>query len=198
VEDVQEAIIHPIQAIGFILVPNRKRTVTISQVSEMIREIPKQIASVGVFQNPTLSEIDKAVTIGLAMIQLHGQESAYFCQEIKERWGVPIVKVFSENNIDQIPSYQGLIGIVLLDHAAGGLGKKIDWSLIPVVKHYVNQIGVPLWIAGGLNENNIADLYLKYDINGVDLSSGIETDGTKDKRKMTALIERMERDGKIG
>jgi phosphoribosylanthranilate isomerase len=167
------------------------------QVAKMLPVIPNHIDAVGVFQNPSLEEISKAIGIGFKMIQLHGQESPSFCQQIKQRWDIPIVKVFPISKIEEIPSYKNYMDIILLDHAAGGAGVPIDWSRIPTAKEIADQNRMPLWIAGGLNETNIADLYQNYEIDGIDLSSGIETDGQKDRQKMLEIIERMDRHGKV-
>jgi phosphoribosylanthranilate isomerase len=182
---------------GFILVPDRKRTISFIQLAAMIPLIPKQIEKVGVFQNPTLEEVHNAISLGLTMIQLHGQESPAFCQQIKESQQISIVKVFSEKDIQKIPLYQGFIDVVLLDHSAGGMGTTIDWSYIPAAKQLANQLKLPLWVAGGLNESNIEILIRDYEVDGIDLSSGIETDGKKDKKKMNKIIERMKQHDKV-
>jgi phosphoribosylanthranilate isomerase len=197
IEDAKFAATLPIQAIGFILVPDRKRTVSLEQVAEILPNIPKHIQTVGVFQNPSLVEVSEAIAIGLMMIQLHGQESPSFCQQIKQRWDIPIIKVFPESKIEEISFFINYIDIILLDHAAGGAGVPIDWSRIPSAKAIADQNSVPLWIAGGLNETNIADLYHNYEIDGIDLSSGIEIDGQKNNQKMIEIIERMDRHGKV-
>jgi phosphoribosylanthranilate isomerase len=193
IEEVKFAATLSIQAIGIILVPNRRRTVSLEQLSEMLAVIPASIERVGVFQNPTLEEVDKAVSLGLSMVQLHGQESPAFCQQVKEHWDIPIMKVFATSQIQEIPAFKDTIDKVLLDHAAGGLGKQIDWSYIPQAKKAVTPYQFPLWVAGGLNEKNIQSLCNNYEIDGVDLSSGIESDGKKDKQKMLRLLERMNR-----
>ncbi len=174
------------------MVPDRRRTVTLMEVEKMIGNIPKHISSVGVMQNPTLEEVLDIFQSGLSMVQLHGTESPAFCRQIKtQRLVAPIIKVFTESTLSTIPSYHGVIDIVLLDHQGGGAGVPIDWTIIPKTKKYTDQIGVPLWIAGGLDESNIATLCNQYEIDGVDLSSGIEVNGIKDEAKMRGIMERM-------
>jgi phosphoribosylanthranilate isomerase len=158
----------------------------------MIDHIPEHISSVGVMQNPTLVEVMKVLRSGLSMIQLHGTESPAFCQQIKDyRVDTPIIKVFTESTLSSLSSYQGVIDIVLLDHQGGGAGVPIDWTIIPKAKEFADRIRVPLWIAGGLDESNLATLCHQYKIDGVDLSSGIEVNGIKDEAKMRGIIERM-------
>nr|WP_281170810.1 phosphoribosylanthranilate isomerase [Shimazuella kribbensis] len=196
-DDVKTAVSHAVSAIGFILVPDRKRTISLLQLTSMIPLIPKQIEKVGVFQNPTLEEVNNAASLGLSMVQLHGQETPAFCQQIKKNKQIPIIKVFSEKEIQKIPLYEGYIDVVLLDHSAGGTGTTIDWSCIPVAKQLTERLQLPLWIAGGLNESNIENLIRDYEIDGIDLSSGIETNGKKDTQKMNKIIERMKQHDKI-
>lgn len=187
----------PIDAIGFILVPDRRRTVSLDEVVEMLEHIPSHIASVAVMQNPTFEEVIRVYETGVSMIQLHGQESPDFCKQIRDRFDLPIIKVFAEDNFATIPFFQGTIDIALLDHAGGGAGIPIDWTLIPQAKKLANQIDVPLWVAGGIKDDNISELYNNYEIDGIDLSSGIEVDGIKDQSKMRAIIERMEQCAKV-
>jgi phosphoribosylanthranilate isomerase len=186
---VKQAVKLPIDALGFILVSGRRRTVTLSQVAKWLPIIPTRIASVGVFQNPTLEEVKEAIDVGLTAIQLHGQETVDFCRQVKMYADIQLIKVFSTHSLEKIASYRSYIDVVLLDHATGGVGKPIDWDCIPQTKQITEANDLPLWIAGGLDENNVANLCATYSINGIDLSSGIETDGTKDERKMKAIIE---------
>lgn len=186
---VQQAVKLPIAALGFIFVPGRRRTVTLTQVADLLPLIPKEIASVGVFQNPTLDDVCKAVDIGVTAIQLHGQESVTFCKQVKALGDIQVIKVFSTDSLQEIALYQSCIDVVLLDHAAGGVGKPIDWHCIPQAKQIATENDLPLWIAGGLGENNVAKLCATYPIDGIDLSSGIETEGVKDEHKMKAIIE---------
>jgi phosphoribosylanthranilate isomerase len=186
----------PIDALGFILVPGRRRTVSLEKVGEMLSHLPRQIPSVGVLQNPTFEEVEKAIETGLSMIQLHGAESPDFCQGIKEKFDIPIIKVFTECQLSTILSYKGMIDIVLLDHSGGGVGLPINWKQIPHAREFAVQLGVPLWIAGGLNEANIQGLCSQYAIDGIDLSSGIEVDGKKNEAKMRKIVERMEQYGR--
>ncbi|MCH5585450.1 phosphoribosylanthranilate isomerase [Shimazuella sp. AN120528] len=197
IEEVEFASTLPIQAIGFILVPNRKRTVSLEQLAYLLPIIPDSIWRVGVFQNPSLEEVGNAVSLGLSMVQLHGQESPAFCKQVKESWQIPIIKVFSETQLQEIPSYKDVMDIVLLDHASGGKGELIDWSYIPQAKRVTESLHLPLWIAGGLNESNIDNLYSNYELDGVDLSSGIESNGRKDNQKMIKLVERMKKHDKV-
>ncbi|SDC40788.1 phosphoribosylanthranilate isomerase [Paenibacillus sp. UNCCL117] len=91
--------------------------------------------------------------------------------------------------------YLGAIDGVLLDTLdpvyGGGSGHAFDWSAIPPYLAWCRQAGLPLLVAGGLQPGNVGALLERFAPSGVDVSSGVETDGVKDISKITRFVERV-------
>ena len=150
---------------------------------------------VGVFVNLTTDEVNHiAYQCLLDYVQLSGDESWDYCREIEK----PIIKVIhitaSKTNKDiltEIENGYRMLDkhrlICLLDtqvgEAYGGTGQAFDWQLAVEVSDRF-----PVIIAGGLNENNIGQLVQKIKPWGVDISTGVETDGVKDIGKIKSFI----------
>jgi phosphoribosylanthranilate isomerase len=212
--DMLASITHlPIAHIGFVFAKS-KRQVTAEQAGEMIQYL-KRIAlngvsvplTVGVFVNPDEEELERILqTAPLDVVQLHGQETPDFCGLVKGRFGVQVFKAVSlqksnaadlsyEEVAEQLDPYLDTIDAVLLDTYdpiyGGGSGKTFAWEYIPVYQEWANGAGVKLLVAGGLLPDNVTQLLSEYQPDGVDVSSGVETDGVKDVAKITAFVERV-------
>lgn len=91
--------------------------------------------------------------------------------------------------------FAGAIDALMLDtydaRTTGGTGRTFGWSVIPRYREWAERTGVPLIVAGGLNANNVAELLENYRPHGVDVSSGVETNGEKDIQKITEFVERV-------
>ena len=115
------------------------------------------------------------------MVQLHGGEAEDDIARLRRLTDRPIIKAFRIETADDIKAAnQSTADYILLDSGAG-TGTVFDWSL-------VNSIGRPYFLAGGLDADNVADAVKALRPFAVDVSSGIETDGLKDKAKMAAFI----------
>jgi phosphoribosylanthranilate isomerase len=200
----------PIDQVGFIFAPSR-RQVTPKQAGEMIALLKSAYAehnsaapqSVGVFVNPTQDLISETMAKApLDIIQLHSPEPVEFCQWIKETFDVMIYKVISVSESSQIQqqlrllqSYAGVVDAILLDTydpiVGGGTGKTFSWHCITEYLAWTKQRGLQLIVAGGLDEENVAQLIADYHPDGVDISSGVETDGSKDPLKIKQFVERV-------
>ncbi|WP_248925438.1 phosphoribosylanthranilate isomerase [Paenibacillus hamazuiensis] len=192
----------PIDHIGFIFAKSR-RQVTPEQVGEMIRtyrgERPDGTPLMfGVFVNPSFEQLEMTLAEApLDVVQLHGEETPEFCRKVKETLGVKVYKVFSvteetgSSPREQLEIYLGSIDGILLDTAGGGTGKTFDWERIPDYLPVTREAGIPLIVAGGLHADNVAELLSRYRPDGVDISSGVETDGVKDVSKITTFVERV-------
>jgi phosphoribosylanthranilate isomerase len=213
-----EAAAHlPIDHIGFVFAKS-KRQVTPEQAGELIRYMRENQSSgaavpdaVGVFVNPTQEELIHTLKVApLDIVQLHGQETPEFCRWVKEHLQVQVFKVMSVQRSDKaIPSitlisvqldpYLGAIDGLLLDTHdpiyGGGSGVPFAWDCIPVYKSWTQAAGIKLLVAGGLSPENVSELVEAYNPDGVDVSSGVETDGVKDIHKIAAFVERVKHCG---
>ncbi|WP_166239390.1 phosphoribosylanthranilate isomerase [Paenibacillus turpanensis] len=169
--------------------------------------VPK---TVGVFVNPAYEELLHVIdTAGLDIAQLHGSEPPEFCSRVKQaRPSVRLVKVLpvqlgdtellTEEAVEaQLAPYAAEVDGFMLDThdpvTHGGTGQAFSWDKIPPYLHWCRSRGIPLWVAGGLHADNVAGLIEAYGPDGVDVSSGVETDGVKDKSKVKQFVERVKR-----
>lgn len=167
--------------IGFVFAESRRR-VTDEQAAQLRVRLSPGIQAVGVFVNDVPEHIASLTNRGVIdLIQLHGGESTEYIQHLRTMTAAPIiyvVRVGERDNIKQAKNYP--VDFILLDtyikNAYGGSGRAFDWSLI-------GEVGKPYFLAGGLNESNIARA-MQTGAYALDLSSGIETDGVKDAEKM--------------
>jgi phosphoribosylanthranilate isomerase len=187
--------------IGFIFTTVSKRYVSPQQVTQWMEDYPfLQKKAVGVFLNQEIEEVKDIIRMtGIQMIQLHGQESAAYAQELKD--GISIWKVLpvEQGKVKDFKRYVGVVDALLLDTQvkgqSGGTGQRFDWSIIPEIKRMASQRNIPLWIAGGITPENVEELVSKYPLDGIDLASGVETNGAKDRDKIKALLRGVERYG---
>lgn len=165
--------------IGFVFAESR-RQVTLSKAEELKERLCSGILSAGVFVNAELGEITAVCRAGiLDIIQLHGSESQDYIDRLRQRTGLPVIKAVSvtpgiapaEQNADYF----------LFDQGKGGTGKAFDWSLIP-------KTDKPFFLAGGLTPQNIRTAIEQVRPYGVDLSSGVETQGVKDREKILQAV----------
>lgn len=140
-------------------------------------------------------------TTGIRRIQLHGHEGPELINELRKTYGeyLEIWKVVhvEKNQVQNVEPFLGLADVILLDTKvggkSGGTGQTFDWSIIPIIQGMLKPYHIPLIIAGGITPDNIASLR-EYEIDGVDLASGVETDLKKDRSKIVNMILGVKRD----
>ncbi len=195
----------PIDEIGFVFAKSKRQIAPeaaaslVQQVSELRAAGDRPPRAVGVFVDPAIEALQEVLaSVRLQVVQLHGQESPEHCRIIRESLGVQVWKVFgirggSEEKaaLDRLTPYAGAIDAAMIDTAGGGTGSAFDWSVMDDYKAAAANIGVPLYVAGGLHADNVQDLIRQYQPDGVDVSSGVETDGMKDAAKIMKFVERV-------
>jgi indole-3-glycerol phosphate synthase/phosphoribosylanthranilate isomerase/anthranilate synthase/indole-3-glycerol phosphate synthase/phosphoribosylanthranilate isomerase len=142
---------------------------------------------VGIFVNEEADFINDIVEqIGLHFVQLHGDESPEFCERIKR----PVIKglrLNGESDLIKIAAFTETAWRILLDTPTvkwGGTGETHDWNLARLVAQQM-----PIFLAGGLTPENVAEAIRRVRPWGVDVSSGVETQGHKDPAKIRAFIQ---------
>lgn len=208
--EVLKSMIHlPVDYIGFVFAPSRRR-ITSDRAIELIAELSnwktaKVPMTVGVFVNPTLEELRELLSVvALDVIQLHGQETPTFCQEVGQAF--PYIQVWKalsvidkdheeSSNTYNLDNYAGAVNAILLDTydplQSGGSGRTFGWDQLPNYQEIAARHDLPLFVAGGLHPGNVGELLDTYAVYGVDVSSGVESDGIKDIAKITAFVERV-------
>ena len=181
-EDVKYAASLGAGFIGFILSERFKRFVKPEDVASFRKFVPASTKTVGVFvDEPEDYVIGCAKTAKLDMIQLHGNEDDGYINDIKEKTGLPVIKMVKPvSESDIIAARHCVADLILLDSGAGGTGKVFDWSL-------AEKLGRDYILAGGLTPENVGEAVESLKPFAVDVSSGVETEGIKDFSKMKAF-----------
>ena len=167
---------------GMILSSGFRRSVSAETAAAIRAALDPQIPAVGVFVDAPAADIAAFVTSGIIQIvQLHGHEDAAYLAALRQMTDVPVWQAFRIRNAEDVrQAEQSAADTVLLDSGTG-TGKAFDWSLL-------SGITRPYFLAGGLNPENAADAVGTLHPAGVDVSSGVETDGRKDFQKMRAFV----------
>jgi indole-3-glycerol phosphate synthase/phosphoribosylanthranilate isomerase len=188
---------------GLVFAPS-KRQVTVDQAKILVEELHRgyakkygsdtehdkndTIKTVGVFVNET---VDNLVTIAneanLDAVQLHGDEDEAFIQSLKERTNVEIWKAVQIRSAADVEKWIDSSADILLFDAyhkdeRGGTGEVFDWSSLDAFER-------PFMLAGGIDSTNVARAIRTVRPYGIDISSGIETNGVKDDEKITAFTK---------
>ena len=181
---------------GLVFAPS-KRQVTVEQAKILIEELHKQcinhydtkvVKTVGVFVNET---VDNLVTIAneanLDAVQLHGDEDETFIQSLKERTNVEVWKAIQIRSAADVEKWiDSSVDMLLFDayhkDERGGTGEVFDWSSLDAFER-------PFMLAGGIDSTNVARAIRTVRPYGIDISSGIETNGVKDDEKITAFTK---------
>jgi phosphoribosylanthranilate isomerase len=184
--------------IGLVFAPSRRRVSAKKalQIVKAIHRLRPRPDIVGVFANSTTEEVNRiADYCNLDWVQLSGDETWHYCQQIER----PVIKTIhvlttktTEEIVDEITEGHRLLPdgklICHLDSkvgdAYGGTGQTFNWQLAKEVSSRFSVI-----IAGGLTPDNVGQLVKEVQPWGVDVSTGIETDGRKDVTKITAFIQ---------
>jgi len=188
--DIQAANAARPDYIGFVFAKSR-RQVGCEQAKALKRLLDPGIQTVGVFVNAPLEEILCLGREGIIQaVQLHGDENAAYMQTLKKQLRVPVIRAVRVRSAERTRAAERLpCDFLLLDtfqpDTYGGSGKRFDWSLIPPLKK-------PYFLAGGLNMQNIRQAAALHPY-CLDVSSGAETDGRKDRDKMIKLVDMIRR-----
>ena len=186
---------------GLVFAPS-KRQVTVDQAKTLVEELHKQytkrynngaeqsnndeIKTVGVFVNETLDNLVSIATeANLDVVQLHGDEDEAFIQSLKERTNVEVWKAVQIRSAADAEAWIDSSADMLLFDAyhkdeRGGTGEVFDWSCL-------DEFERPFMLAGGIDSTNVARAIRTVRPYGIDISSGIETDGVKDDEKIKAF-----------
>lgn len=185
-DDAAEAVRLGAWAVGLIHFDRSPRHVEPAVAAEIGAAFRRKCEVVGVFVNPTLAEVDRAVEdAGLTMVQLNGAEGASFCAEVARRTGVKVIKaihVASAADVHAAEAYR--TDFHLFDKRGkglwGGTGESFDWGLLRG-----HRSDVPDILAGGLRPENVAYAIEVTQPYAVDVASGVEVEpGRKDHAAM--------------
>ena len=179
-EAVETAVSAGADYIGFVFAPS-KRQVTLEQATELAKLIPSDVKKIGVFVSPSRTELLEAIEkVGLDLVQVHSRVA----DDLFDDLPCASIQAVQVDGNGHVPSSQA--DYLLFDAPVAGSGQTFDWGQLDTT-----ELAQPFFIAGGLNEDNVARAIQHFTPFAVDVSSGVETDGQKDHEKIIRFIERV-------
>lgn len=173
---------------GFVFADS-KRQITVEEAKILRQHLDKEIQTVGVFVDAEISFITTLVEEKIIdCIQLHGSEDNRYINTLKAKVKAPIIKAIRVTSPEDAEKKTGA-DLILYDayhkKLNGGTGETFNWNLL-------NGKNDNYFLAGGLNSGNIQEVIQKLNPYAVDISSGVETDGYKDKAKLEEFVKKIQ------
>jgi phosphoribosylanthranilate isomerase len=187
VEDALVAAYAGAHAVGMIFHAGSPRLISHETARRVVDALPAFVTPVALFVDASKAEVQRVIDeVRPQLLQFHGEEAAEFC----ESFDVPYIKAAKvRRGVDLLqyarryPSAKGLLLDAFVDGSHGGTGSTFDWGLIP------DQLPLPVILAGGLHQDNVADAIRRVRPWAVDVSSGVEAaKGIKDAARIAAFI----------
>jgi phosphoribosylanthranilate isomerase len=181
---------------GFVFFPPSPRNLGPARAGELIAGLAPDVTPVGVFADPTDDQLEAVLAAApLCLIQLHGKETPARAGEIKDRFGLPVMKAVPVAGPDDVARAEGYVGSVdwlMFDAKApetatrpGGNALSFDWELLAAA-----DWPLPWMLSGGLDADNLAQAAQVSGARVVDVSSGVEDrPGVKNPEKIRAFLE---------
>ena len=175
--------------IGFVFAEISKRKVSALEASKLKSKLDPEIKAVGVFLDDKLDFVASMLNLGIVdVVQLHGSEDEEYIEKVRKITNKPIIKAFIIRSEEDVKRAERSTADYILLDGGKGEGRAFDWSLLKEIKR-------PYFLAGGLNPDNVGDAVKALKPFAVDVSTGIETDGVKDREKMTAFANTVREEG---
>ncbi len=194
-ETLDVALLAGADMVGFVFFPPSPRHIGLEAARELGKQAKGRATKVALTvdaDDATLANIVEALAPDI--LQLHGKESVARLRDIKQTFGLPVMKalpVETAADLAALPGYAAVADRILFDARApreatrpGGLGAVFDWRLLAKL-----DLTLPYMVSGGLNADNVAEAVRVTRAGGVDVSSGVESKpGVKDPEMIRAFI----------
>ena len=183
--------------VGFAFFAKSPRAVTPPQAAPLIVAVPAAVTPVGLFVDADDDAVAAGAAAGVKMLQLHGAESPDRVADVKQQFGLPVMKVLAvatAADLEQADAYAGVADWLMFDAKPppgatrpGGNAVPFDWSIL---KGWTSPL--PWMLAGGLDVDNVAAAVAQTGATCVDVSSGVEdAPGVKNPAKIAAFLARV-------
>lgn len=188
-QDIAAANLWKPEYIGFVFYQKSARYVSPEKAKTLKKQLLPGIQAVGVFVNAPPAFIARLLDEEIIdAAQLHGQENLQYLRTLRSLTDKPLIQAIQiRSREDLCKAADSTADFLLLDSGAG-TGRTFDWNLL----HSIRQ---DYFLAGGLDAQNVADAIRLLHPYGVDISSGIETNGQKDNEKMAAFVAAVRKRG---
>lgn len=181
-QDIQAANRLKPDFVGFVFAPKSRRYISPQQARALKELLNPEIQAVGVFVDERAETVAQLLNSGVIdLAQLHGEEDGAYMGRLRALTSKPLIQAFRVKSEGDIRRAQDSGADYILLDSGAGTGTVFDWELL-------RQARRPYFLAGGLDASNVAAAVAQLKPYGVDVSSGIETDGYKDGDKMAAFV----------
>ena len=182
-EDIVAVNRHGADFAGFVFFEKSKRYVDPYKANELISLLRTDIKPVGVFMDEPLDNVVRIARItGVEMVQLHGHESEEYVEYVKRTLDRPVIKAYKASEEGALEKAANSAADYVMIDSGAGTGKKFDWSILKDFKR-------DYFLAGGLDPDSVCEAIRMLEPFAVDVSSGVETDGIKDEKKIAEFIK---------
>lgn len=185
-ESAEVAVSTGADFMGFVFVPGSRRFIKTDVAKHIIEQLRRKIKTVGVFKNQPIEKVNQISSLlNLDYVQLHGEETSDYCNQVSTK----VIKAFPlKSNFDTHKILENMkeyaVDYFLVDREKQSEGEMLN---LQKVREIANKFSVIF--AGGLNPDNVKDIIEIVKPAGVDVVSGIETDGFEDKEKIKKFIK---------
>ena len=181
--------------VGFVFAPKSRRYVEPRQAARLRELLNPAIKTVGVFVRAEEKEAARLTKEGVIdLIQLHGNETEDYIRRLRMMTDRPLIKAFSMDCPGGLEEMKACTAdFLLLDSGPGGTGRRLDWE--QMAEEGYGSLKKPWFLAGGLTPENVEEAIELLRPWGVDVSSGIETEGKKDENKMAVFTVAVRKEG---
>ncbi len=173
---------------GFVFAASRRRVLP-TTARQLRDRLDAAIPAVGVFVNAPIGDIRRLAADGIVQyVQLHGQEDDAYIADLKAELtavrATPIIKAIRVDAPEDVArALRWPVDFLLFDNGVGGTGQSFNWS-------WLRAADRPYFLAGGVNADNVQTA-LAFRPFALDISSGVETDGAKDRTKILQFVRRV-------
>jgi len=187
-EDARAAADLGVDALGFVFHPKSPRYIEPAAAADIIKRLPPLVTAVGVFVDEDINILHSITGLaGLNAVQLHGVESAHYCESLAPIKCIKGIRLGSKQDLEKIEEYPSEVGILLDSFESGvpgGTGKTFDWEWAAQARR-----SRPIILSGGLGPHNVGQAIMLVHPYAVDASSALEDEpGIKDRDKMAAFV----------
>lgn len=193
---ISAAVFGGARYVGFIFYPRSPRHVGLDRAAALAAMVPSTVIRVGVVVD--IADADLAALleqVRLDMLQLHGKEPPERVAEIRQRFGLPVIKaapIYTADDLRRARRYEAVADRLLFDAKApaganrpGGNAISFDWSLL---KDFACPL--PWFLAGGVTAGNVARAVRESGAAAIDISSGVETaPGVKSAERIRQFLQ---------
>jgi phosphoribosylanthranilate isomerase len=175
-------------ALGFVFYKKSSRYILPERAAKIIKKLPPEVIKIGVFANSREKTVRRIIKLcKLDALQFHGSESPEFCSRFKDKKVIKAFRIKDRSSLRDVLKYKvfAFLFDTFLPSKLGGTGERFNWNLV----RHIDGLTRPVFLSGGLNEENVSQAIESVKPQWVDASSSLEASpGVKDHKKVKKFI----------